>query len=90
MIGTTTSQFPLDTFTLSVPKDDVAFFKALVKKMGWTVNRKKAAKKTALYDPETGDYLNDATMQAIEDAHNGKNITSYESFEDFEKAMRAL
>ena len=48
-------------------------------------------RKPRLYDPETGEYLNDETMQAIEDVRSGKDQgTTYESFEDFKKAMLAL
>ena len=48
-------------------------------------------RKPHLYDPETGEYLNDETMQAIEDVRSGKDEgTIYESFEDFKKAMMAL
>ena len=47
--------------------------------------------KPRLYDPETGEYLNEETMQAIEDVRSGKDQgTTYESFEDFKKAMMAL
>ena len=76
-------------FMVSVPKIDTKKFKSLIKLMGWTV---APAKSTArLYDPETGDYVNDETMQAIEDARSGQDQgTSYSSFEEFEKAMRAL
>ena len=52
---------------------------------------KAKAKKPRLYDPETGEYLNDKTMKAIEDVRSGKDKgTTYSSFEEFEKAMRAL
>ena len=48
-------------------------------------------RKPRLYDPETGEFLNDETMQAIEDVRSGKDLgTTYESFEDFKKAMLAL
>jgi hypothetical protein len=48
-------------------------------------------RKPRLYDPETGEYLNDETMQAIEDVRSGKDQgTVYESFEEFKKAMEAL
>ena len=48
-------------------------------------------RKPRLYDPETGEYLHDKTMKAIEDVRSGKDKgTTYSSFEDFEKAMRAL
>lgn len=47
--------------------------------------------KPRLYDPETGDYLNDKTMKAIEDVRSGKDKgTTYESFEEFKKAMKSL
>ena len=52
---------------------------------------KPRIKKPRLYDPETGEYLNDKTMKAIEDVRSGKDKgTTYSSFEEFEKAMRAL
>lgn len=52
---------------------------------------KPAARKPRLYDPETGEYLNDKTMKVIEDVRNGKDKgTTYETFEDFKKAMLAL
>ena len=48
-------------------------------------------RKPRLYDPETGEYLNDETMQAIKDVRSGKDQgTTYESFEEFKKAMLAL
>ena len=31
-----------DSFTLSIPKADVNFFKTMAKKMGWTIKRNKA------------------------------------------------
>lgn len=47
--------------------------------------------KPRLYDPETGEYLNDETMQAIEDVRSGKDQgTRYETFEEFKKAMMSL
>jgi len=50
-----------------------------------------APHKPRLYNPETGEYLNDETMQAIEDVRSGKDQgTTYESFEEFKKAMMAL
>ena len=43
---------------------------------------KKQKTRPRLYDPETGEYLNDETMQVIEDALKGKNVTSYDSADD--------
>ena len=55
------------------------------------VQKQRQKTKPRLYDPETGEYLNDKTMQAIEDVRSGKDQgTVYESFEEFKKAMEAL
>ena len=52
---------------------------------------KTITNKAQLYDPETGEYLNEETMKAIEDVRNGKDEgVTYSSFEDFENAMRTL
>ena len=59
------------------------------KKMGWTVERKKAAK-PRLYDPETGDYLNDATMKVIENARKGKDVIEVGSMDDYLKLVNNL
>lgn len=47
----------------------MAFIKQLGKRMGWTVSEAKPA--DSLYDPESGAYLNDVTMQAIRDVEAG-------------------
>ena len=52
------------------------------------VQKQRQKTKPRLYDPETGEYLNDETMQLIEDVRSGKDKgTTYESFEEFKKAM---
>ena len=93
-MATNTANTRPDMFVLTVPKTDVNFFKTMAKKMGWTIERKRLARtksKPRLYDPETGEYLHDETMQAIEDVRSGKDKgITYASFEEFEKAMRAL
>ncbi len=43
--------------------------------------------KIRLYDPETGEYLNDETIKVIEDAHKGIGVTHYASLQDFYKEM---
>ena len=55
--------------------------KAISMLKGVTVVKKQKAK-PRLYDPETGEYLNDKTMQVIEDALKGKNVTSYAPADD--------
>ena len=49
------------------------------------IQREKA--KPQLYDPETGLYLNDASIKVIEDAMKGKGVTQYDSLKDFYKEM---
>ena len=86
----------MTTITINIPNHEVSFFKKMISKMGWTYSEvatpaKTKAKKPSLYDPETGEYLNDKTMKVIEDVRSGKDKgTTYTSFEEFEKAMRAL
>lgn len=88
-IATPTPTVGLDTFTLSVPKDDVSLFKTLAKKMGWKVERKRASK-PRLYDPETGESLNEATMKVIEDARNGKDVIEVGSMDEYLKLVSKL
>ena len=79
-----------DTFTLTVPKADVNFFKTMAKKMGWTIERKRTAK-PRLYDPETGEYLNDKTMKVIENVRSGKEeMYSFDSLDDFKDWCESL
>ena len=48
-------------------------------------------RKPRLYDPETGEYLNDETMQVIEDVRSGKEpVYHFDSFEDFKSWCEAL
>ena len=79
----------MTAITVNIPNRKVSFFKRLMTEMGFTYQMQDLLPR--LYDPETGDYLNDETMQAIEDARSGKDPgTVYKSFEDFERAMRSL
>ena len=81
-----------NTFTLTVPKTDVSFFRAMAKKMGWMIERKRtAAKKPRLYDPETGERLNDKTMKAIEDVRSGKEpVYEMRSMDEFKAWCESL
>ena len=58
------------TISINMPRADMAFIKQLSKRMGWTVSESKPTDN--LYDPESGSYLNDETMQAIRDVEAGK------------------
>lgn len=53
-------------FTISVPKIDVKRFKAIAKAMDWLVAPRE--EKVFLMDPETGEYFNDETVRALEEA----------------------
>ena len=86
---TTAAKISPDTFTLTVPKADVSFFRTMAKKMGWTIERKRTAK-PRLYDPETGDCLNDATMKVIENARKGKDVIEVGSMDDYLKLVSNL
>ena len=44
-----------------------------------------------LYDPETGEYLNDETMQLIEDVRSGKEkMYKVDSFEEYLEMVKDL
>ena len=58
------------SININMSKSDVPFIRQLAKRMGWSIVETKAT--DALYDPETGAYLNDETMQAIRDVEAGK------------------
>ena len=94
MITASTTQ-PLQPGVLTVNIEDMSMVRDIKKAISMLrgvtkVSQPKTSKKPRLYDPETGDYLNDETMKAIEETRKGIDVTTYETFEDFEKAMRAL
>lgn len=57
------------SINVQMPRGDMAFFRQLAKRMGWTVS--VAVQPDSLYDSETGEYLNEETMQAIRDVEAG-------------------
>ena len=71
----------------------VAFFKKMITKMRWTytmVAEERQVAKLRLYNPETGEYLNDKTMKAIEDAHEDMKhgrLKAYDSVDAMFKDM---
>ena len=73
MIGTATPTMALDTFTLTVPKADVNFFKTMAKKMGWTIERKRKK-------------LYSAYELSLKDLDEGR-VYEYDSLEDFIKEI---
>ena len=85
----------MTAITINIPNHEVSFFKKMISKMGWTYEVKeemaRPKARPRLYDPETGEYLNDKTMKVIEDVRSGKELViEYDSFEDFKEAMRKL
>ena len=52
--------------------------------------QKPAKEKTRIYDPETGEYMNDRAVrdieQALDDAKHGR-LTTYNSVDEFFKEM---
>ncbi|MBR3522421.1 MAG: hypothetical protein IKN75_07915 [Prevotella sp.] len=77
---------------LLVSISDMSMMKDIKKAIGMLkgvtkVKAQKAKAKPRLYDPETGEYLNDETMKVIEDAHKGIGLTHYASLKDFYKEM---
>lgn len=91
MNATSTIQaMQFDTMSVNIPKADRTFFKALMKKMGWEINKKTKPMKKSLYDPETGCYLNDETMKVIEDAEKGIGVIKVGSMEDYLKLVENI
>ena len=79
---------------LTVSISDISMLKDIKKAISMVkgvAKVKQQRRKPRLYDPETGEYLNDKTMKAIEDVRSGKDKgVTYSSFEEFERAMRSL
>ena len=80
--------------TLLVSISDISMMKDIKKAISMLkgVTKVKAQKqqpKIHLYDPETGEYLNDETMKLIEDVHSGKEpVYEAESVDDmFQKIL---
>jgi antitoxin component of RelBE/YafQ-DinJ toxin-antitoxin module len=83
-MATTTTQAPAAA-QLLVTISDLSMLKDIKKAISMlkgVTTVKKQKTKPRLYDPETGEYLNDETMKVIEDALKGKNVTRYESADD--------
>ena len=77
---------------LLVSISDVSMMKDIKKAISMLKGVTKVQKqktKPRLYDPETGEYLNDETMKVIEDVHSGKEpVYEAESVDDmFQKIL---
>ena len=75
IIATSPTVVPYETFTLSIPKTDTSFFRAITKKMGWTA--KKNRKNMSSYE------------RSLDDVANGR-VSEYASAEEFFKKMGIL
>ena len=87
--------YVMTAITINIPNHEVSFFKKMMAKMGWTYEVKEETvrpkAKPCLYDPETGEYLNDKTMKAIEDVRSGKEpVYEMKSMEEFKSWCEAL
>lgn len=70
---TATPSAPLyETFTLSIPKSDAPFFRAMTKKMGWTA--KKSRRTMTAYE------------RSLDDVAKGR-VSEYASAEEFFEKM---
>lgn len=69
---------------IQMPRSDMVFFRQLAKRMGWSVS--EVSTNDSLYDPETGDYLNEETMQAIRDVEAG-HVKRCSSLDDILAAL---
>ena len=78
--------------TLLVSISDISMMKDIKKAISMLkgvtkVKEQKVKTKPRLYDPETGEYLNEKTMKVIEDAHNGIGVTHHSSVDDMFKSI---
>ena len=83
----------MTAITINIPNHEVSFFKKMITKLGWTytvVGEESTAKESRLYDPETGEYLNDKTMKAIEEAHDDMKQGRLKSYEAVDAMFQDL
>ena len=83
----------MTAITINIPSNDVSFFKKMMTKMGWTYTmaaEERQVAKPRLYDPETGEYLNDKTMKVIEDARKAYKARCLAPYDALEPDMKSL
>jgi len=84
----------MTAITINIPDRKVSFFKKLMAEMGWTYKVEEEAQpkaKARLFNPETGESLNDKTMKAIEDVRSGKEpVYEMKSMEEFKAWCESL
>ena len=67
----------MTAITINIPNSDVSFFKKMIKKMGWTYTM-------------AGEYLNDKTMKAIEEAHEDMKHGRLKSYDSVDAMFKDL
>ena len=72
------------SINIQMPRGDMAFFRQLAKRMGWSMT--EVTSNDRLFDPETGEYLNEETMQAIRDVEAGQ-VTRCNSLDEILAAL---
>lgn len=72
-------------YNVAIPKADLPFMQKLAKRMGWTLT--EATPADALFDPESGRYLNEETMRAIRDVEAGRDVHRAESIDTLFEAL---
>ena len=77
----------MTSITINIPNNEVSFFKKMMEKLGWSY---QVQEKPQLFNPETGDSLNDKTMKVIEDARNGKGIEFSGTVDEFKQWAESL
>lgn len=60
------------------------------KETNTVVGEENTANKSRLYDPETGEYLNEKTMKAIEEAHDDMKQGRLKSYESVDAMFQDL
>lgn len=65
---------------INLPRSDMDFMYQLGKRMGWNI--KEVLTPSGLFDPESGEYLNEETMQAIRDVESGKDVVRCKSIDE--------
>ncbi len=86
---TRTTMYPQEG-QLLVSISDMSMLKDIKKAISMLkgVTKVKTQKaKPRLYDPETGEYLNDETMKVIEDAQKGIGVTHYNSVDEMFRSI---
>ncbi len=77
----------MTSITVNIPNHKVSFFKKLMTEMGYTFEENKPR----LYNPETGECLNDKTMKVIQDMRSGKEpVYEMKSMDDFKNWCESL